>query len=104
MVVTKKNYWKEKRANTSLSQGHVAKALGYKTSQIVSNWERNVCSPPVKDIRKLIDLYNINIDEYVKTIMSEQLENVKKHLAVDINCHIIFDEPKNQLQNQIDTI
>jgi len=39
---------KEWRTGAGLSQGELAEKLGYRSPQIVSNWERSRCGIPVK--------------------------------------------------------
>ena len=52
-------YLKEKRLAVELSQAEVAKKLGYNSAQYISNFERGLCMPPLKKLRKLILMYNI---------------------------------------------
>ena len=52
-------YLQKLRLDAGLQQTDVAKALGYKTSQFVSNWERGASMPPIKALRTLADLYQV---------------------------------------------
>lgn len=52
-------FLKEKREDAGLSQGDVRDALGYKTPQIISDWERGVCGAPRDALLKLADLYKV---------------------------------------------
>ena len=72
--------FKAGRKNLGLSQAVVAKRLGYITSQFVSNWERNLCSVPPKDWKKLCKLLEVDpvlrfnlahTDHYAKLVSSE---------------------------------
>ncbi len=56
-------YLLEKRERIGLTQGEVARALGYSSPQFVSNWERGTCSPPFKKIKKIAVIYEIPLDE-----------------------------------------
>ncbi len=52
-------YLKDKRTDAELSQAEVAKKLGYNSAQYISNFERGLCMPPLKKLRKLVLMYNI---------------------------------------------
>ena len=54
------NILKTLREKAGLTQRDAASALGYNTSQFVSNWERGISEPPIKTIPKLARLYNID--------------------------------------------
>lgn len=48
----------EGRKKNNFSQGDVAKKMGYKTSQFISNWERGVSHPPPATLVKLASVLN----------------------------------------------
>ena len=54
------NIFKKYREAAELSQSEVAKRMGYSTPQFISNWERGVSTPPVKDIVKLAGIYKVS--------------------------------------------
>jgi len=56
-------YLKEMRLNAGLSQGEVAKRLNYKTAQFISNWERGLSEPPITTLKKLSELYHVDIED-----------------------------------------
>ncbi len=63
-------FLKESRIRAGYSQLEVAHRVGYNTAQVVSDWERDVQSPPGRALRKLTTIYNISIDD-IYTIMLE---------------------------------
>ncbi len=65
-------YLQKARLNAELSQKQVADELGYTSAQFISNMERGVCSPPLKTIRTLIDLYRLDPNELFVILLSEQ--------------------------------
>lgn len=83
VVINNANFWREKRIQSGLSQGQVSLKLGYSSSQIVSNWERNICNPPRKDISNLIKMYGINVDEYIKTLLDQQRKEIESYFHLD---------------------
>ncbi len=75
-------YLKEKRIESGLTQSEVANKLGYSTPQFISNFERGLCSPPLKNLKVLVRLYKINPSELMDLIMSEQEHILQKALNV----------------------
>lgn len=61
-------YAKKLRLKAKLSQIDVASKLGFKSGQIVSNWERGACYPPAESLGQLAKLYDVSLrqlfDEY----------------------------------------
>ena len=66
------SYLKKKRQTTGLTQAEVARKLSYASPQFISNFERGLCSPPLKNLKVLIDLYSIPVDEIVNLVIKEQ--------------------------------
>jgi len=73
-------YLKESRLNSGLSQGKVAKELGYTSAQFISNWERGLSEPPLKTLRQLTELYGIELGKAYKEILNSRTEAVKSQL------------------------
>lgn len=63
-------YLKREREARHFTQKFVADFLGFRTPQLISNWERGIAAPPFKEVRKLARLYSVNQDE-LTTIFSE---------------------------------
>ncbi len=57
--VTIGSFLKEKREEVGLSQGDVKLLLGYKSPQLISDWERGICGPPKDSLAKLVKAYKI---------------------------------------------
>lgn len=70
-------FLKEKRTQAGLSQKDVADKLGYSSAQFISNWERGLSSPPMHTLKKLADMYNVNVDEMFDVILESTLEQVR---------------------------
>ncbi len=58
-------YLKSKRKKMNLSQSRVADELGYSSPQIVSNWERGLCHPPLAKLRLITKLYRVRTIELI---------------------------------------
>ena len=69
--------FKTLRENAGLTQCEVSSKMGYTTIQFVSNWERGLSAPPIKDLPKLAKLYNTSpeyIFEHVKDAKCSELK------------------------------
>lgn len=71
-------YFKAKREARGLTQEEVARFLGYSSKQIVSNWERGVCSPPLNQVSALIRLFGLNESEVVEVFLEATREELKE--------------------------
>lgn len=56
-------YSRKLRIRSGLSQSQVAQALKLKSGQLVSNWERGQCYPPLKLLRILAGIYDVELKE-----------------------------------------
>lgn len=78
------HFLRQARIKAGLSQGKVAKHLGYTTPQFVSNWERGLCSPPISTLKRLSKIYGIEIhnfyDIYLQVKISEIEAEIKEKL------------------------
>ncbi len=50
----------------------MAEALGYKTAQVVSDWERGLRSPPGVVLKQLVKLYQVPLDVFFEVILEER--------------------------------
>lgn len=65
-------FLREHRLKANLSQGDLAKALKYGTSQVVSNWERGTQSPPFEKLLDLCQMLKISRKDMVNRLIDEQ--------------------------------
>ena len=70
------DYLKDKRVASGLTQRELARKLGYTNPQFISNWERGICYPPLKQIKVLCLLLDIP----VKTVKMKMLNEFKEKL------------------------
>lgn len=71
---------KQNRENLNLTQNQIARKLNYKTSQFVSNWESGLSFPPIKDLRKVANLYKIDIEVLKELYILVACEKYKENL------------------------
>jgi len=62
---------KRHRLNKGMTQKELAKRLGYTSPQFVSNWERDLCRPPLDVAAKLCRLLDIDRGLYKKELLKE---------------------------------
>jgi transcriptional regulator with XRE-family HTH domain len=63
------NYFREKRLVHELTQEDVSGFLGYSSKQIISNWERGLCSPPIHQVSALIKLFHLDAKEVLELFL-----------------------------------
>ena len=74
-------YLREKRERAGYTQSDIAQKLGYSTPQFISNFERGLCAPPMKNLKTFVKLYKIHVDEIVSLIVKEQETTLRKELS-----------------------
>ncbi|WP_419036653.1 helix-turn-helix domain-containing protein [Enterocloster bolteae] len=52
------------RKNHNLTQAELSEKLSM-SQQVISNYERNITSPPIEFLQLLADLYSISLDELI---------------------------------------
>lgn len=68
---------KRLRIKAGLKQKEVAKQLGYTSPQFISNWERDVSSPPVKTIKQLAALYKTSPERLFLKIQKAVIQHMQ---------------------------
>lgn len=71
------NFLREKRQQRELTQGEVAKPLGFLSAQFISNIERGLALPPLNCLRKMIELYDIEEDEIIDLLVEEERKYIR---------------------------
>lgn len=73
-------FLQKKRIKAGLSQGDVAKALGYSSPQFISNFERGLCAPPLNKLRTIITMYEVPAESVMNIMLKEQEKHLRKAL------------------------
>ena len=68
------------RVKSGLTQGQVAKTLGYSTAQFISNWERGVAEPPITSLRQLADIYSVPVDKMYDVALKSAIQKATDDL------------------------
>lgn len=73
---------KQLRKKNNLTQKQVSKCMKFSTPQFVSNFERGLCLPGIRSLKKLSLLYKIEIydlfDMFMDAKRSQYLKQLKK--------------------------
>ena len=70
------------RKQKSISQETLAEKIGI-TRQTVSNWEMNITTPNVIDLKKIADALQIDYTELLNDINSENDKDKEKNISKD---------------------
>lgn len=57
------------RESKGMTQKDLAKKLGIVSAQLISNWERGLCTPPIKKLSKLSSILSIEFDPTFELVM-----------------------------------
>ncbi len=79
------NYLKRRRIEIGMTQSEVASNLGYSSPQFISNFERGLCAPPLKNLKTLVNLYKIPKEEIISLMMKEQELILRKALGINVS-------------------
>lgn len=65
------------RRKQNLTQQQLAKRLGFKSAQMVSNWERGIACLPIKKINKISKVLDLPKSILVGLMVANYRENLK---------------------------
>lgn len=81
-------YLKQQRQECGLTQDQLAKGLGYKSPQFVSNWERGTCYPALETMPQIADALQISKKSLatmlVRVIATQTLENMHANYKLKV--------------------
>jgi transcriptional regulator with XRE-family HTH domain len=79
------DYLKFLRANSRLSQGKVAKKLGYSSPQFVSNWERGLSEPPIETLPKIASIYQVSLESLSEFYVQHRVHEFEKEIRAKLS-------------------
>lgn len=68
------------RNERGLTQEEVSRFLGYSSKQIVSNWERGTCMPPLNKLAQLVKLLEMDETIVMNIFLNETQTLLESHL------------------------
>jgi ribosome-binding protein aMBF1 (putative translation factor) len=69
------------RESRGLTQRQLADALKFSSAQMISNWERALCGPPLKSIPKLCKILGINRRDLILKVMADKRDAIERMWA-----------------------
>ena len=72
------NALKKARMDSKVTQKQLAKSLGWGPAQYVSNFERVISAPPLKDIPKICSIINLDTKIVYRLLCDVQVERIQK--------------------------
>ena len=95
------------RLKQGLTQDFIADKLGYKSYTTIQKWESGVSEPPVKKLRELASIFNIDMDDLASKDLKNENNNdsEQKRLGKTINVlgRVAAGIPINAITEIIDT-
>lgn len=67
-----------KRRSAGLTQGEIAKVLGYSSPQFISNFERGLCLPSIESLPILTKVYKIRPKVMIEILMDIEKKRLLK--------------------------
>lgn len=80
------------RLKQGLSQDFLADKLGYKSYTTIQKWESGVSEPPVKKLKELASIFNIDMDD----LASKDLQNENDNSIVE-NANLTLNDEEKKL-------
>jgi len=68
------DYLVKAREQSDFTQKDLAKKLGMASAQLISNWERGICAPPIKKISTLCSVLGIQFEPTFDLVMKYKSE------------------------------
>ena len=75
------NYLLKAREDKGLTQKELADKLGIASAQLISNWERGLCAPPLKKLNSLSSALGIQFDPTFDLVMKYKSEVARQKAA-----------------------
>lgn len=76
------NFIESKRIQKNLSQKDVADALGYDSSQFISNVERGLCLFPISKFKKLSKIFSVPVETVLAVYLHDKEQQARKELGL----------------------
>lgn len=83
------------RTQANYSQDKLAELLGYKSFTTIQKWESGVSNPPFSTVKKISELFHIDIDTLNSTDLSIHQKNEDFSLVLDENTSILIETYKS---------
>ena len=75
------NYLLKAREMKGLTQKELAAKLGIASAQLISNWERGLCTPPLKKLQPLTSILGVEFEPTFELVMKYKTEVARQKAA-----------------------
>lgn len=88
------------RKKKEMSQDSLAQYLGYKSYTTIQKWETGVSEPPIKQLRKMAELFQVDIDDMAKIDIEKKELHPEQNTGYYLNpetaalAQEMFDDPQ----------
>lgn len=92
------------RKKKDWSQDYIAEKLGYKSYTTIQKWEMGTSEPPLKVMRELASLFNVDIDDLTnKDLENNSITKQKRGVTVNVLGRVAAGIPIDAIEDIIDT-
>lgn len=88
------------RTKKGYSQDDIASKLGYKSFTTIQKWESGVSEPPLKALKKLSEIFNIDMNDLATKKLSTNTNNDNNVYYLDVGGIVIEVNPAKQEQTE----
>lgn len=90
------------RTKNGYSQDDIANKLGYKSFTTIQKWESGVSEPPLKALKKLSEIFNIDMNDLATKKLSTDTNNDNNVYCLDDDAGIVIEvNPAKQEQTEV---
>lgn len=90
------------RKNKGITQEDLAATLGYKSFTTVQKWEKGIAEPPLSVLRKLSELFRVELYDLTETDLSRQQPQASRGISIPVLGKVAAGLPIEAIENIID--
>ena len=90
------------RKNKGSTQEDLAATLGYKSFTTVQKWEKGIAEPPLSVLRKLSELFRVELYDLTETDLSRQQPQASRGISIPVLGKVAAGLPIEAIENIID--
>ena len=90
------------RKYKGITQEDLAATLGYKSFTTVQKWEKGIAEPPLSVLRKLSELFRVELYDLTETDLSRQQPQASRGISIPVLGKVAAGLPIEAIENIID--
>ena len=90
------------RKNKGITQEDLAATLGYKSFTTVQKWEKGIAEPHLSVLRKLSELFRVELYDLTETDLSRQQPQASRGISIPVLGKVAAGLPIEAIENIID--